>query len=59
MAADSTTVFASTLETVEAVRAVWPVELPLWVRISASDWAEGGWNIDESVTLAKRLGRWE
>ena len=44
------------LETVETVRAVWPEELPLWVRISASDWAEGGWDIDESVELARLLG---
>ena len=44
------------LETVAAVRAVWPEELPLWVRISASDWAEGGWDIDESVELARLLG---
>ena len=43
------------LETVDAVRAVWPERLPLFVRISATDWAEGGWNPDESVELAKRL----
>jgi 2,4-dienoyl-CoA reductase-like NADH-dependent reductase (Old Yellow Enzyme family) len=44
------------LEVVDAVRAVWPEERPLWVRISASDWAEGGWGIDESVELASLLG---
>ena len=44
-----------TLETVRAVRAVWPEHLPLFVRISASDWAEGGWSIDDSVALAKEL----
>lgn len=43
------------LEVVEAVRAVWPEHLPLFVRISATDWAEGGWNADESVELAKEL----
>ena len=43
------------LEVVETVRDVWPEELPLWVRVSATDWAEGGWNIDESVDLAARL----
>ena len=43
------------LEVVEATRAVWPDELPLWVRISATDWAPGGWDIDESVELARRL----
>ena len=45
------------LETAEAVRAVWPERLPLFVRISASDWVEGGWDIDESVELSRRLGR--
>jgi 2,4-dienoyl-CoA reductase-like NADH-dependent reductase (Old Yellow Enzyme family) len=43
------------LEVVEAVRAVWPQELPLFVRISATDWVEGGWTADESVELAKLL----
>jgi 2,4-dienoyl-CoA reductase-like NADH-dependent reductase (Old Yellow Enzyme family) len=41
------------LEVVDAVRAVWPAHLPLFVRISATDWAEGGWNIDESIQLAR------
>jgi 2,4-dienoyl-CoA reductase-like NADH-dependent reductase (Old Yellow Enzyme family) len=40
-------------ETVAAVRAVWPERYPLFVRISASDWAGGGWTIDESVELAR------
>lgn len=43
------------LEVVDAVRQVWPERLPLFVRISATDWAEGGWNIDESVELARQL----
>ena len=43
------------LEVVDEVRAIWPDELPLWVRISATDWAEGGWDIDESVALAAVL----
>jgi 2,4-dienoyl-CoA reductase-like NADH-dependent reductase (Old Yellow Enzyme family) len=43
------------LEVVDAVRAVWPSHLPLLVRISATDWAEGGWDIDQSVALAKAL----
>ncbi len=43
------------VEVVDAVRAVWPAELPLLVRISATDWAEGGWDIDQSVGLAKVL----
>lgn len=43
------------LRVTDAVRAVWPAHLPLFVRISASDWVEGGWNIEESVQLAKLL----
>jgi 2,4-dienoyl-CoA reductase-like NADH-dependent reductase (Old Yellow Enzyme family) len=43
------------LEIIEAVQKVWPENKPLFVRISASDWAEGGWNIEESVALAKIL----
>jgi 2,4-dienoyl-CoA reductase-like NADH-dependent reductase (Old Yellow Enzyme family) len=43
------------LEVVDAVRAAWPDRLPLFVRISATDWAEGGWTADESVELARRL----
>lgn len=42
-------------EVVEAVRTVWPETLPLWVRISATDWAEGGWSPDDSVALARRI----
>ena len=41
-----------TLEVVKAVRAVWPERLPLFLRISATDWAEGGWTIEDSVKLA-------
>lgn len=43
------------LEVVDAVRAVWPERLPLFVRISATDWTDGGWTIDDSVALALRL----
>ena len=42
-------------ETVAAVRGVWPSPLPLFVRISATDWAEGGWDINQSVYLARKL----
>lgn len=42
-------------ETVEAIRRVWPERLPLFIRISATDWAEGGWNIEDSIALAKML----
>lgn len=44
-----------TLDVTRAVREVWPAELPLFVRISATDWAEGGWNIEQSVALAQAL----
>jgi len=43
------------LEITEAVRSVWPEENPLFVRISASDWTEGGWSADDSVALSKIL----
>ncbi|WP_306349613.1 NADH:flavin oxidoreductase/NADH oxidase [Flavobacterium sp. '19STA2R22 D10 B1'] len=43
------------LETVAAVQSVWPTNLPLFVRISATDWADGGWNADESVKLSQLL----
>lgn len=42
-----------TIEVLEAVQTEWPANLPLFVRISATDWAEGGWNIEESVQLSK------
>jgi 2,4-dienoyl-CoA reductase-like NADH-dependent reductase (Old Yellow Enzyme family) len=43
------------LEVTRAVRGAWPPELPLWVRLSATDWAEGGWDVDECVRLARML----
>ncbi|HEV3216554.1 MAG TPA: NADH:flavin oxidoreductase/NADH oxidase [Vicinamibacterales bacterium] len=43
------------LEVVEAVRRVWPERLPLFVRLSCTDWVEGGWDPDQSVELARRL----
>jgi 2,4-dienoyl-CoA reductase-like NADH-dependent reductase (Old Yellow Enzyme family) len=42
-------------ECVEAMRAVLPERCPLFVRISATDWVEGGWDIDQSVELARLL----
>ena len=42
-------------EVVSAVREVWPDGLPLYVRISATDWAAAGWDIEESVILAGEL----
>ncbi|MDX9990896.1 MAG: NADH:flavin oxidoreductase/NADH oxidase [Anaerolineales bacterium] len=43
------------LETVRAIRPVWPERLPLTVRISGSDWVAGGWTVADSVELSKRL----
>jgi 2,4-dienoyl-CoA reductase-like NADH-dependent reductase (Old Yellow Enzyme family) len=43
------------LEVFAAVRDVWPKDKPMGVRISASDWVDGGWTIDDSIALAKRL----
>ncbi|WP_106477007.1 NADH:flavin oxidoreductase/NADH oxidase [Phytohalomonas tamaricis] len=43
------------METIKAVQQAWPQQYPIFVRISATDWAENGWNIDESIELAKRL----
>lgn len=42
-------------EVVAAVREAWTAPKPLWVRLSATDWAEGGWDIDECVQLARML----
>jgi 2,4-dienoyl-CoA reductase-like NADH-dependent reductase (Old Yellow Enzyme family) len=44
-----------TLEVADAVRQAWPDSLPVFVRISATDWVDGGWDADQSVELAKRL----
>lgn len=43
------------LEVTRAVRKAWPEYLPISVRISASDWVDGGWTIDDSVELARLL----
>lgn len=42
-------------EVITAVRRVWPEKLPLFVRISASDWTDGGWDIVQSVELARQI----
>jgi 2,4-dienoyl-CoA reductase-like NADH-dependent reductase (Old Yellow Enzyme family) len=42
-------------EIVQAVREVWPEELPLFVRLSVTEWMEGGWQVDDSIRLAKEL----
>ncbi len=43
------------VETTRAVRAVWPERLPLAVRLSCTDWVPGGWDIEQSVALARQL----
>ena len=43
------------LQVAEAVREVWPDALPLFVRISATDWAADGWDLEQSVELCRRL----
>jgi 2,4-dienoyl-CoA reductase-like NADH-dependent reductase (Old Yellow Enzyme family) len=42
-------------EVLVALREVWPERYPLWLRISATDWAEGGWDIEQSVELSRGL----
>jgi 2,4-dienoyl-CoA reductase-like NADH-dependent reductase (Old Yellow Enzyme family) len=43
------------LSIAQAVRDVWPAGLPVFVRISATDWVDGGWDLAQSVELSKRL----
>jgi 2,4-dienoyl-CoA reductase-like NADH-dependent reductase (Old Yellow Enzyme family) len=43
------------LEATRAIRSVWPAELPMWVRVSATDWAPGGWDESQTVRLAELL----
>lgn len=44
-----------TMETVRAIREVWSEEYPLSVRLSCTDWVEGGWTLEESIELSKKL----
>lgn len=43
------------LEVIDAVNEVWPTDLPLFVRLSTTEWTEGAWTIDDSIALAKIL----
>lgn len=43
------------LEIITAVKTVWPEEYPLFVRLSATDWMEGGWSLEETIELSKLL----
>lgn len=42
-------------EIVTAVRSIWERDRPLWVRISATDWTPGGWDLPDSIALARHL----
>jgi len=44
-------------EVVDAVRAVWPEEKPVFVRLSATDWVDGGWSVEETVEVSRGLAR--
>ena len=43
------------LEIVQAVRAAWPDDRPVFMRVSSTDWVDGGWNLSSSIELAKLL----
>jgi 2,4-dienoyl-CoA reductase-like NADH-dependent reductase (Old Yellow Enzyme family) len=43
------------LEVAQAVRAVWPDDRPMFMRISSTDWVDGGWDLSSSIGLAKQL----
>jgi len=43
------------LEVFEAVRAAFPASKPVWVRVSATDWVEGGWDVDQTVAFGLAL----
>jgi 2,4-dienoyl-CoA reductase-like NADH-dependent reductase (Old Yellow Enzyme family) len=45
------------VQVVQAVRNVWPQKLPLFVRLSATDWKEGGWNVEQAMELSRSLKR--
>jgi len=45
------------LEVFEAMRAVWPQDKPLGVRVSATDWLEGGWDVDQTIVFARELAQ--
>jgi 2,4-dienoyl-CoA reductase-like NADH-dependent reductase (Old Yellow Enzyme family) len=43
------------LAVIRSVRDAWPQDLPVFVRISATDWAEGGWDLEQAVTFCRRM----
>lgn len=42
-------------ESIAAIRSEWPSELPLFVRVSVTEWVDGGWNVDDTIRLARVL----
>ncbi|MDP9146948.1 MAG: NADH:flavin oxidoreductase/NADH oxidase, partial [Acidobacteriota bacterium] len=44
-----------TIRVCQTVREVWPERFPLFFRVSATDWVEGGWDVEQSIALASRL----
>ena len=47
------------LRIAKTVREIWPSNLPVFVRISASDWAEGGWDLPQSIEFVQAIqGAW-
>src|SRR6202790_1918865 len=44
-----------TVQVVQAVRKVWPLRLLLFVRLSATDWKEGGWDLEQAIELSRKL----
>lgn len=41
------------LQVIDAVRGIWPEHLPVWLRISTTDWTAGGWDIEQSIQLSR------
>ncbi len=50
--------FSLPIAVTKAVREVWPLHLPLFVRISATDWVEGGWDLEQSILLVNELKKY-
>ncbi len=44
------------LEVFDAVRAAFPADRPVWLRLSATDWVEGGWTVDDAIVFSRALG---
>jgi 2,4-dienoyl-CoA reductase-like NADH-dependent reductase (Old Yellow Enzyme family) len=44
------------LQVARAVREAWPTDFPLFIRVSATDWVDGGWDLPQSIALARWLG---